>query len=363
MNTLHKHLLVLGGLLGLLLFSCLVLWLRSSLHPQVWQPSSSPGLSGVFTANNYLHTNYLTSLSVGNGPEDITFDKEGNLYTALASGDILKLIFDNNAFTSPTIIANTGGRPLGLKFNADGNLIVADAIKGLLEVTLMGDVNTLVDNYAAEPLRFVDHLVIAQSGVIYFSDASTRFTIENYKYDFIEASQTGRVFAYDPSLDSLTLLVDDVFFANGVALSKDERFLLINETGKARILRYDLHGGAGEGATVFVDNLPGLPDNLVWGTDGIIWVALISLRDPLLDGLAEKTLLRTLLGGLPHSWLPEGKHYGLVLGLDEDGRVLHNLQTADGYTQITTAISRNKKLYLGSLHQDHVGVVDIKNLQ
>ena len=363
MNTLNKCLIGLAGLLGLLIILSLILWQRSSLYPRVWQPSPTQGLSGVFAPNNYLQTNYLASLPVGHGPEDITFDTQGNLYTAVASGDILKITWNTDSFAAPAIIANTGGRPLGLRFNANGNLIVADAIKGLLEVNLKGDVNILVDTYENQPLRFVDHLVVAKSGIIYFSDASRRFTIENYKHDFIEVSQTGRIFAYDPSLDTLTLLVDDVFFANGVALINDERYLLINETGKARVLRYDLQGGETEKTTVFIDSLPGLPDNLFLGTDGIIWVALISLRDPLLDDLADNTIFRTLLGGLPHDWLPTGTQYGFVLGLDQGGNVVHNLQTAEGYTQITTAIQRGDKLYLGSLHQDHIGVVDIKNLQ
>ncbi len=40
--------------------------------------------------------------------------------------------------TQPRVFANTGGRPLGLIFDREGNLIVADAIKGLLSVNKGG---------------------------------------------------------------------------------------------------------------------------------------------------------------------------------------------------------------------------------
>ena len=75
---------------------------------------------------------------------------------------------------SDGIFSNTEGRPLGMAFDLEGNLIVADAIKGLLLIDAGGTVNTLSIQSDSDnvPFRFVDDLDIASDGKIYFSDAS-----------------------------------------------------------------------------------------------------------------------------------------------------------------------------------------------
>ena len=58
----------------------------------------------------------------------------------------------------------------------------------------------------------------------------------------------GRLLVYDPISRVATTLVDGLNFANGVAVSHDQTYVLVNETGKYRVIRYWIAGpqeGAG----------------------------------------------------------------------------------------------------------------------
>ena len=60
------------------------------------------------------------------GPEHFAWDDQGNLFTGLTNGTIIRIPKNGAAH----IFAHTGGRPLGLKFDKQGTLIVADALIG-----------------------------------------------------------------------------------------------------------------------------------------------------------------------------------------------------------------------------------------
>ena len=57
------------------------------------------------------------------GPEDVVIDADGHLYTGLGDGRILR----SPRGGPPTVVADTGGRPLGVEVDADGGLVVCDA--------------------------------------------------------------------------------------------------------------------------------------------------------------------------------------------------------------------------------------------
>lgn len=77
--------------------------------------------------------------------------------------------------------------------------------------------------------------------------------------------------------------LQNLHFASGITLTRDEAALLFAETAAARISRYDLATGD---VTVLVDNLPGYPDNLSRPRDGRFWPALTNPREPALEKLA-----------------------------------------------------------------------------
>ncbi len=336
--------------------SVLFFYLRSPIDPVSWQVEPMATLSGKFEANNKLDTVSLLGQGQLNASEDIAFDDEGWLHTGLENGAIVK--FKPDQSSNIIEVTNTGGRPLGMRFNKQGNLIVADAIKGILSVTPSGDVDILVDSFEGEKIVFVDHLDVADNGDIYFSNASQKYDVSNYLLDFLEASATGQVLKYDAATQETELLIDNLFFGNGIALSPNDAFLLVNETGRSRVLKHILTGENAGTTNVFIDKLPAMPDNIYFDENETFWIGLITLRDWRIEKLATYPTIRKIIGGVPLSMLKPSSKYGFVLGVDLKGNVTHNYQGASAYTEITSAVPHKGKLYLGSLYNNAIGVFD-----
>jgi sugar lactone lactonase YvrE len=251
----------------------------------------------------------------------------------------------------------TGGRPLGMKFDAGGNLIVADAFRGLLSVSPERKVAVLADTVNGERTLFPNDVAIAADGVVWFSDASRRFDQHHWMLDFLEGRATGRLLRYDPPTRRVEVVLDRLMFANGVALGPGDEYVLVNETLAARITRYWLSGPKAGQSDTFASVLPGYPDNLTYNGRGMFWVALPSPRNSALEGLAGWPWLRKVAQRLP-AQLREQKlsRTAWVLGINTDGQVVHDLQDPAGrYGPVTSVIEANGRLYFGSIGTAAIG--------
>jgi len=354
------------GALILLALAYLLAW-PVPIRPVAFTLSTAPGYVGAHAVNTKLAGLKLIDLHGEVGPEHIAFGTDGKLYTTVASGNILRMNADGS---EQSVFANTGGRVLGFDFDASGNLIAADAIKGLLSIAPDGKTTTvLTDSVNGDPIRYADAVVVAKSGKMYFSDASTRFapkdwggTFEASVLDIIEGAATGRILEYDPATRATRVLAYGLSFANGVALSADEQTLFVNETGKFRLWKIAVAASGvnvaqnSPQATVLMDNLPGYPDNLMRGMDGKIWLGFAKPRNPKADAMADKPWLRRLSLRLPRALWPIPPSYGHVIAFTEDGKVVADLQDPTGSYPETTAITETKdRLYVQSLHAHGLG--------
>lgn len=256
-----------------------------------------------------------------------------------------------------TTFAETNGRPLGLQFDKDGNLIVCDAYKGLLSIDPDGEIKTLATAADGVPFKFTDALAIASDGTIYFTDASLRFQQKDYIFDLLEAKPYGRFLSFNPATGEVKVLLKDLYFANGVALSQEEDFVLINETYRYRIVRYWLKGAKAGTHEIFMDNLPGFPDNISSNGKGTFWLALFTVRNAAMDKIHPIPFLKGQLSKLPRALWPKPKPYGLVLALNEQGDITQSLHDPTGrqLKEITSAKEYGGYLFLGSLHNDRIG--------
>jgi sugar lactone lactonase YvrE len=336
-------------------------------EPVSWIAPMAPGYVGAHAPNSRLANLRTIATGSESGPEHIAIGPDGKLYAAMTSGALLRMDPDGANLKT---FAHTGGRVLGFDFDAQGRMIAADAMKGLLAITSDGAVRVLTDHVILDdPIRYANSIVVARDGTIYFTDASGRFapidwggTLEASVLDILEQAATGRVLAHDPATGLTRIVAHGFSFANGIALSADEQTLFVSETGRYRIWKVDhaahdldVRSGSTQ-ASVLIDNLPGYPDNLMRGRDGRIWVGLFRPRNPAADGLSQKPALRKVLLRLPTALLPVGDPHGHVFAFTEDGRVVEDLQDPAGaYPQTTGATETADHLYIHSLNSNVIG--------
>ena len=121
-------LLVVAGLAYLLLAPV-------PITPVAWQSPDNFGYTGRFESNHQLSDLQSIDISPFSGPEDIVANSAGELFVSVHQGKILKVFAKENRYE---VFSETLGRPLGLSFNPEGDLIVADAYLGLLKLDVNG---------------------------------------------------------------------------------------------------------------------------------------------------------------------------------------------------------------------------------
>lgn len=328
-------------------------WMTSPIKPVAWTPPPRAELVGPYAPNDRLQPIEWWAKQLI-GPEAVTIAPDGKLLAGLKDGRIVKLTV---GVDEPEILADTKGRPLAMEYHPDGRLIICDAHAGLLAMDATGKLETLATGHGGVPFRFVDDLAIAKDGTIYFTDASARNSIEHFTEDLLEHQTTGRLLKYVPATRELTRVADNFSFANGVALSEDESFAVVAETGTYQLWRVWLVGEKAGQKELFTDSLPGFPDNVRWSPSRKgFWVAIGSPRKPELDLIADWPHIRRIVGGLPNVLQPKAARHSYVLLVDANGKPVESFQhdARDSYSPIACVTEHEGYLYLGSFAREGV---------
>ncbi|KAH9296350.1 hypothetical protein KI387_039938 [Taxus chinensis] len=320
------------------------------------------------------------------GPESLAFDNDGRgPYTGVSDGRILRwdgptLGWTQFALTSSNrsevcnpknppapnpAFEHICGRPLGLRFHRQtGELYIADAYFGLLVVGSEGGLaKTIVNEAEGLPLRFTNDLDFDEGGLIYFTDTSTVFQRRHFLFCVLSGDDTGRLIKFNPKSREITVLLRNLKFANGVAMSKDFSFLLVSETTNCRILRYWLKGPKAGSSEIFA-LLPGFPDNVRRNAEGDFWVALHCRRNVPTSLVLSYPWLRWVLFKLPLSMKQlyymfiGGSPQAIAVRLNEDGKILEVLEDHVGSTVrlISEVEERNGQLWMGSVMVPNVAL-------
>ncbi|OBY24240.1 SMP-30/gluconolactonase/LRE family protein [Leisingera sp. JC1] len=322
---------LLAAALGYLLF-----W-PVPVTPIAYDPPAAPGFTGEYAENNALDAAALVQLPDGElGPEDIAQTPDGAIYTTSLAGNLYRIDGDE-----PVLADKLGGRPLGLKAGPDGALYIADSFRGILRWSGPGTLEVVADSVDGSPIIYANQLDVARDGTVYFSNSSDRFdpeTMGGTKPTSIltiwEQSDTGYVARIRPD-GTTEKLATGFVYTNGIALSPDGDFLLINETGRTRVHRLWLKGDRAGQQEVFLDNLPGYPDNLEAQGDGTYWLAFASPRVPS-EKLMPYPFLRKVIWRLGPMVRPAPIHRGMLVQFDGQGKILRSLQDPDGRLGVTT---------------------------
>ncbi|KAL3525193.1 hypothetical protein ACH5RR_013565 [Cinchona calisaya] len=295
-------------------------------------------------------------------PEDIAFDpKAGVIYTGCVDGWIKRVTVNESAADSVVESwINTGGRPLGLVCGHHGEVIIADGDKGLLNATANGVIHLLSDEANGVKFRLTDGVDIAEDGIVYFTDASYKYSFNEFAWDFFEGRPFGRLLSYDPSTKETKVLVQDLYFANGVAVSPDQNFVIFCETPMTRCKRYYINGERKGSVDIFVENLPGMPDNIRYDGEGQYWIALSTEVTYAWELAQRYPFIRKIMAIMEkYVGRPHVEKNGGALAVDLDGKPVahyyqHDLSLISGVNKI------GDHIYLGSVDKPYIIRLNIK---
>ncbi|GAA5149778.1 SMP-30/gluconolactonase/LRE family protein [Nocardioides marinquilinus] len=304
----------------------------------------------------------------GHGAEDVVVvpsgRHEGAVITGTDDGSVWRVSHDGARID---LVARTGGRPLGLELDPDGRLLVCDAHRGLLRVDLRDGaraVEAVTGEVDDVPMRFCNNAAIAADGTVWFSDSSTRYGIERWKDDFVQDTRTGRLLRLAPD-GRVDVVLDGLAFANGVALSRAEDFVCVAETAARTVVRHWLTGPRAGQRDLLCDDLPGYPDNIARGSDGLVWVTIASPTDPVVERLQSGPVaLRRLATKVPARLQPQPQRTVRVQAYDDTGRLVHDVQVDPdtqrrGYHMVTGVREHDGRVWLGSLEEPAVAVLTL----
>ena len=330
---------------------------RPSIDPVRWHAPPVEGLPDFGSPT-------LTLVPVPGGePEDVVVDATGSLWVGALDGSLVRLRPDGS---SPEVVANTGGRPLGLAFARDGRLLVCDSPRGLLAVdTTSGAVQTLVDTIDGRPLIFCSNVTETADGTIYFTESTSAFTVGDYVGAILEARGRGALHCLEPD-GRVTTLVDGLYFANGLTPTADGSALVFAETQGRRLSKYWLTGPQAGSVTPLAVNLPAMPDNLSTGADGRIWCAMVTPANPVADRLAAAPpALRQLIWRLPPRLQPKPAAVVWAVAFDPDsGEAVAGVRmTLPEFSMVTGVVEAGDRLWLGTIASPHLGWVDLAATQ
>ncbi|KAL8613598.1 hypothetical protein ACOMHN_022017 [Nucella lapillus] len=350
---------------------------------------SPPVLEGVLAPNSYLTKAQAYALNAISGPESMVVVNR-YIYTGLKDGwvveiqptgrvrKILRMSIRN--CDMPGAGEDACGRPLGLRADAQGYLVVADAYNGIFRVhPTTGQFRQLVDArndmVNGKPVHYINDLAVAKDGTIYFTSSSNKWKPSQLLNIMFEGETSGRVLVYHPrevlAARRVQELVTNLHYPNGLQLSKDESVLLIGEGGRCKIFRAWIERASPKFGTIdtFADNLPGNVDNIRLSPRGTYWVGLSRARHSALPSVMDSyghqpEVRRNLIALVSNNMVIDDPKFGIVVELNSKGKIVRSLQDPDGtkYTSISEVAEERGLLFIASKRKNSIGIIDMKIL-
>eukprot|EP00250_Pteridium_aquilinum_P033817 c6375_g1_i1 orf=182-1297(-) len=336
---------------------------ESLIDPRPTKLPSPPARKGVYAPNAHLHKLQRLGQGLLPQPEDLVLSPDGRfLYASCADGWIKQVDLSSAHVRDWSLVP---GRPLGLASGLHGEILACEASLGLLNIT-EGKVTTLTDNACGIKFKLADAVDVSRDdGSIYFTDASSKFGLQESDLDVLEGRPNGRLLKYDPSTGATSVIVTGLYFPNGVAVSLDQSYLVFCETAKVRCQRLWLQGSRKGEMEIFIDNLPGYPDNIHTTKRGTFWIGLVAERGILVETILRFSFLKYFYA-TPRAMesLNVGPRMAKVLEVSKDGEPLRFLEDPNGRSigYVTSALEHEDYLYLGSLASNFIGRLKLEEV-
>jgi ribose transport system permease protein len=328
-------------------------------------PTTDIGKGGPFEQNDRLRDVELIGLGRIEAPEDVILDRNDNLYAGSRHGDVIRFFAPD--YQRMEVFAHIGGQPLGMAFDRNDNLYICIGGMGLYRIAPDGKVEKATDETNRSlrsvnddsRLRLADDLDISDNGLIFFSEATIRYEMDEWPIDGLEARGNGRIVCYDTTTGKTHTAVRGLKFPNGICIASDGQSILFAETFGCSVKRYWFEGPNKGRVAVVMDNLPGYPDNINLASDGNYWLALVGMRSPALDlawrmpGFRMRMAKRVPVD----EWLFPNINTGCVVKFNERGEILDSYWDLKGinHPMITSMREHRGYLYLGGIANNRIG--------
>ena len=164
----------------------------------------------------------------------------------------------------------------GMTFDREGRLVVCGwSWRRVWRLEKDGTVTTLCAQFEGKKLNSPNDLVVKSDGSIYFTDPSGGLNnVEMHGEDVQRYLDYHGVFRISPQGET-TLVVKDFTYPNGLAFSKDESLLYINDTRENLIKVYDVNkDGSVRNGRLFcklVGSEAGVADGMKIDTEGNVY--------------------------------------------------------------------------------------------
>lgn len=271
---------VLAVSIGLLL---LYLMWPARISPAYWDEPEPPELQ----ENNRLAATEIIAAGEIRHAEDLVTDEDGSVFMGSLFGTLQRVYQapDGN-WQTEELMSVSDRALLGIDWVSSDTLAIA-GMDGLHIANLRtGEARSVSMGSPTRPFGFVNDVAVAPDGLVYFTDSTTGWRILDYgstpfrSFELLENRPHGFVYAYDPATGATRVVLERLHYPNGIALSSDETALLIVETTRFSVRRYQLTGPDAGTSYVIAENLPGVPDGIRADGRGRIFVTMVGPRRP-----------------------------------------------------------------------------------
>jgi gluconolactonase len=190
-------------------------------------------------------------------PECCAFERDGNLWAGGEGGQVYRIDRAGKAET----IANLGGFCAGLAFSPDDReLFVCVAGVGVVRVTKTGEHRIFATDAGPHKIAAANYPLFDRRGRLYVTDSGQWM------------KRNGFVLRFEPGGRG-EVLAGPFGYANGLALSADERRLYMVESDSDSVLRFEIGSDDGlEAPEVFADGVGRFPDGLALDIESNLYV-------------------------------------------------------------------------------------------
>jgi hypothetical protein len=291
------------------------------------------------------------------GLDDVVAASDGSVYVS-AGKKVLKLT--GNGLANRSLVADFEGEAGGLAMHPDGRLLVCVAGRGLAALDPADPDPCWLESADGRSFAGLTSVTTAPDGNIFVVEGSIGRRPDQWRRDLMEKRGNGRLVACSPALDKAKVLLSDLSYPYGVAVSADGKRLWLAESWAHRLTRFALAGDGIGPREVVAASLPGYPARLHPDAHGGFFLGLFARRTHLIEFVLKeddfrKEMIETMapdywiapafsggsdclepmqIGavkalGIQKPWAPP-RSYGLLVHLDGDGDATDSLHSRAG---------------------------------